>query len=264
MVSKQQSGGNITQVSLVLPAYNEVARIEKTVNQTAETLKDITPSFEIIIAEDGSSDGTDQVADKLAMEYSYVSHLHSDSRQGRGRALNRAFKFASGDIFCYVDVDLATDMSHLKELIESVSEEGYDFATGSRMMPQSNVKRPLRRGIASKGFNFLVRTFLHSKLYDHQCGFKAFKKTPLFELMDTVEDKHWFWDTELMVLAQARGFKVKEFPVVWRHGGATKVNLKKDVLGMGSQIFRLRRNLKRQSKKKAGKFCEGYFDQSRI
>ncbi len=238
---------------MVLPAYNEVSRIEKTVNQTAETLKDITSSFEIIIAEDGSSDGTDRVADKLAMGHSYVSHLHSDSRQGRGRALNRAFKFASGDVLCYIDTDLATDMNHLKELIESISVEGYDFATGSRMMPQSNVKRPLKRDIASKGFNFLVRTFLQSKLYDHQCGFKAFKKAPLFELIDMVQDEHWFWDTELMVLAQSRGFKVKEFPVVWRHGGATKVNLKKDIFGMGSQIFRLRRNLKKQSKKKAVK-----------
>lgn len=247
-----------------MPAYNEVTRIEKTVNQTAETLKDITPSFEIIIAEDGSSDGTDRIAGKLATECSYVSHLHSDSRQGRGRALNRAFKYASGDIFCYIDVDLATDMSHLKELIESVSIEGYDFATGSRMMPQSNVKRPLKRDMASKGYNFLVRTFLHSKLHDHQCGFKAFKKAPFFDLIDMVQDKHWFWDTELMVLAQYRGFKVKEFPVVWKHGGATKVNLKKDVLGMGSQIFRLRKSLKRQSKKKEVKSCEGCFEQNRI
>lgn len=262
MLIKQQSGVNITKVSLVLPAYNEVARIEKTVNQTAETLKDITSSFEIIIAEDGSSDGTDRVADKLAMQNSYVRHLHSDSRQGRGRALNRAFKFASGDVLCYIDVDLATDMGHLKELIESISEEGYDFATGSRMMPQSNVKRPLKRGIASKGFNFMVRTFLHSKLYDHQCGFKAFKRAPLFELIDTVQDKHWFWDTELMVLAQSRKFKVKEFPVVWRHGGATKVNMKKDILGMGSQIFRLRQSLKRQSREKAAKSCEGCFEQN--
>ena len=183
-----------------MPAYNEVARIEKTVKQTAETLRNITSSFEIIIAEDGSSDGTDRVAEKLALEHNWVSHLHSNSRQGRGRALNRAFKSASGDVLCYIDVDLATDMNHLKELIESISVEGYDFATGSRMMPQSNVKRPLKRGIASKGFNFLVHTVLNSKLYDHQCGFKAFKKAPLFELIDVVEDEHWFWIPSLWCL----------------------------------------------------------------
>lgn len=107
-----------------MPAYNEVARIEKTVYQTEETLRDITSSFEIIIAEDGSSDGTDRIVGKLALEHNCISHPHSDSRQGRDRVLNRAFKSASGDVLCYIDVDLATDMSHLKELIESITVEG--------------------------------------------------------------------------------------------------------------------------------------------
>lgn len=231
-------------VSLILPAYNEATRIEETVNQTAKTLKEITPSFEIIIAEDGSSDGTDRIARKIADKYSYVRHIHSDSRQGRGRALNRAFKSASGEILCYIDVDLATDMSYLKELIESISVEGYDFATGSRMMPQSEVKRPLERSLASQGYNFLVRTVLHSKLYDHQCGFKAFRREPLFDLIDKVKDTHWFWDTEIFVLSQYYGYKVKEFSVDWKHGGTTKVNLRKDVLDMGSQVFRLRQDLR--------------------
>ena len=206
---------------------------------TASTLQEITLSFEIIIAEDGSTDGTDRIATELADTHEYVKHLHSDARQGRGRALNRAFKFASGDILCYIDVDLATDMKHLSELIDAIRYEGYDFSTGSRMMPTSDVKRPLKRGIASKGFNFLTRNFLRSELYDHQCGFKGFKRESLFELMDSVEDEHWFWDTELLVRAQHAGYKVKEFPVIWRHGGATKVDLVKDVIGMGSQILRL-------------------------
>lgn len=238
------------QVSLILPAYNEAARIEKTVAQTVKALEEISSSFEIVIAEDGSSDGTDKIASKLAKKYSCVQHIHSDSRQGRGKALTRAFKSSSGEILCYIDVDLATDMTHLKELIESISIEGYDFATGSRMMPQSNVKRPLKRGIASQGFNFLVRSFLHSNLYDHQCGFKAFKRDPLFSLIDRIENRHWFWDTELLVLAQYKEYKVKEFPVVWRHGGATTVNLRMDIVEMGSQIFRMWWNLNMKSGKK--------------
>ena len=165
-------------------------------------------------------------------------HLHSDERQGRGRALNRAFKVSKGEILGYIDVDLATDMRHLKEMIQYI-RDGYDFATGSRMLPQSNVKRPFKRGFASKGFNFLTRFMLGSKLYDHQCGFKAFRRASLFKIMDNVKDTHWFWDTELFVRAQRADFKVMEFPVEWRHGGTTKVNLIKDVFGMGSQIFRL-------------------------
>ena len=167
-----------------------------------------------------------------------MMHLHSDERQGRGRALNRAFKASRGEILGYIDVDLATDMDHLKELIQSI-RDGYDFATGSRMLPESNVKRSFERGFASKGFNSLARLVLGSKLYDHQCGFKSFRREALFSLIDDIKDTHWFWDTELLIRAQRKGFKVKEFPIVWKHGGATKVNLVKDVFGMGSQIFRL-------------------------
>lgn len=228
---------------MVLPAYNEAANIEKAVLVTAETLFKTTDQFEIIIAEDGSTDGTDRMASKLAKQYAYVVHLHSDKRQGRGKALNRAFKAASGEVLCYIDVDLATDMRYLEKLIRAVSTEGYDFATGSRMMPESDAKRPFKREFASKGYNFLVRLFLRSKLYDHQCGFKAFRKEALFELLDEVENDHWFWDTEVLVRAQHKGYRVIEFPVCWRHGGSSKVNLAKDVRGMGSEIFRLWREL---------------------
>ncbi|MFZ3060523.1 MAG: dolichyl-phosphate beta-glucosyltransferase [Candidatus Methanoperedens sp.] len=226
------------EVSIVLPAYNEAGRIEDAVEKTACALRGITPSFEIIIAEDGSKDGTDRISESLAKKYDFVVHLHSDERLGRGRAMVRAFKASRGEILCDIDVDLATDMKHLGELVQSI-RDGYDFATGSRMLPQSNVKRPFKRGLASKGYNFLTRFMLGSKLYDHQCGFKSFKRQSLFALMDTVKDTHWFWDTELLVRAQRAGYKIKEFPVEWRHGGATKVNLIKDIFGMGSQIFRL-------------------------
>lgn len=224
---------------MVLPAFNEAAKIEKTVFVTAETLSKITDHFEIIIAEDGSTDGTDKIASMLSKKYNYVIHLHSDERQGRGKALNRAFKAASGEVLCYIDVDLATDMRYLDKLIRAVSVDGYDFATGSRIMPESDAKRPFKREFASRGYNHLVRFFLRSKLYDHQCGFKAFRRKALFEILDEIENHHWFWDTELLVRAQHKGYRVLEFPVYWRHGGSSKVNLVKDVGGMGSEIFRL-------------------------
>ncbi len=236
-------GLSITSVSVVLPAYNEAANIEKTVFVTAETLSKITDRFEIIIAEDGSTDGTDWIASSISEQYAYVVHLHSDERQGRGKALNRAFKAASGEVLCYIDVDLATDMRYLEKLVRAVSTDGYDFATGSRLMLESDAKRPFKREFASRGYNFLVRLFLRSKLYDHQCGFKAFRREALFKLLDEIENEHWFWDTELLVRAQYRGYRVMEFPVYWRHGGSSKVKLVKDVKGMGSEIFRLRREL---------------------
>ena len=175
----------------------------------------------------------------LASNYPYVVHLHSDERLGRGTALNRAFKSSRGDILVYIDVDLATDMLHLSELIDQI-RSGYDLATGSRMMPESDAVRSAKRGIASKGFNFLVRMMLGSKLYDHQCGFKAFKRSALLDLLDQVRDGHWFWDTEILVRAQRAGYAVAEFPIRWRPGSSTKVDMKRDVVGMGLAIIRLR------------------------
>ncbi len=230
------------EVSLVLPAYNEAKRIRETVDIVADKLGAISRAFEIIIAEDGSTDGTDKIAEALAIERSYVRHLHSDTRLGRGRALKHAFQLAKGDILVYIDVDLATDIAHLKELIGYI-RAGYDIATGSRMLKGSDVKRSLTRLIASKGFNLLTRVILRSSLRDHQCGFKAFKRDSLFAILDEIRDDHWFWDTELLIRAQRAGYKIKEFPVRWRSPSDTKVDMRRDVFGMAYQIFRLWREL---------------------
>lgn len=228
----------MVEVSLILPAYNEADKLRETVLQVAGTLNEISSSFEIIVAEDGSKDGTDKIAEELAEKYSYIKHLHSKERLGRGKALNQAFKSAKGEVLAYIDVDLATDLNHLEELINAI-RNGFDFSTGSRMLKESDVERSFTRLFASKGFNFFTRLLLRSKLKDHQCGFKAFRREALFDILDDIEDNHWFWDTELLVRAQRKGYKVYEFPVRWRHTGTTKVDLTKDVVDMGSKLIKL-------------------------
>ncbi len=228
------------EVSVVLPAYDEEGTIEGTVRVSIETLAGFLPagSFEVIVAEDGCSDRTPEIADRLAREDPRVRHVHSDERLGRGGALERAFRAARGDTLVYYDTDLATDMSHLEELVESIRTEGYDVATGSRRIPGAKQPRETERGVASDGYNTLVRLVLRSSLRDHQCGFKAFDREALFALLPAVHDDHWFWDTEVLVKAQRRGYEVKEFPVDWEPKGDTKVDLVRDVLGMGSQVLR--------------------------
>jgi len=107
------------------------------------------------------------------------------------------------------------------------------------MLPKSMVKRTRSRSISSKTYNFLVRHMLGSKLMDHQCGFKAFKKEPLLKMLDDVEATHWFWDTEIMVRAHRRGYKIKEIAVEWKSGKDTKVNIVKDSSSMFWQIMKL-------------------------
>ena len=227
-------------VSVVLPAYNEADTIEATVATTLGTLAAFLDpgSFEVIVAEDGCEDRTPSIADRLAAEDDRVRHVHSDERLGRGGALERAFEAAHGDTLVYFDTDLATDMRHLEELVERVRSGAADVATGSRWMPENVADRPAKRGVPSRVYNGLVRTLLRSDLRDHQCGFKAFSREAFEDLRTDVEDAHWFWDTEILVRAQRAGYEVAEFPVDWEPKGDTKVDLVRDVLGMGSQILR--------------------------
>jgi len=226
------------EVSAVLPVYNDLAALRIAIPRSLETLDAIAPEgFELIVAEDGSTDGSTEFIRDFEAKDPRVRLLHADERLGRGRALNRAAAGARGSIVCYYDVALATDMAHLSELIGAV-RDGYDIATGSRLLPESNIARSGGREIASRGYNMLVRTILGSSLHDHQCGFKAFQRDRLLDLLPSVTADHWFWDTEVLVRAQKNGYRIQEFPVRWQQGEGTTVR-RKDVVEMGSAIVRL-------------------------
>ena len=222
-------------ISIVFPAYNEAERIEKAIKETEKFLKKINYDYEIIVAEDGSTDGTDKIVQELVNDK--IRLFHSDVRLGRGKALMNAFEKAKGEIVVSMDVDLATNIKHLKELIEAI-ENGYDIAIGSRLIEGSKAKRSFERLLYSKVYNFLVRALLKSKIKDHQCGFKAFKKDIVVKLGKEAKDNHWFWDTEILVLAQRKGYKIKEIPVEWTEGKDTKVR-RTDVFYMFSRILKM-------------------------
>lgn len=228
--------GNI-EVSAVIPVYNDRKALGKALPESIAVLESLTPGFELIVAEDGSTDGSYEFVREFAEKDPRVRLLHRDERQGRGTALNRAFRESGGSIVCYYDVDLATDMRHLSRLINAI-REGYDISTGSRLLPSSDITRSGGREIASRGYNFLVRLILRSRLCDHQCGFKAFNRERLLTLIPLIRDGHWFWDTEVLVRAQRAGYRVFEFPVHWTEGEGTTVR-KNDVISMGRAILRL-------------------------
>lgn len=245
-MTTQNSPDKSVEVSVVFPAYNEADYLEPAVEKVTQALNEFTKSYEVIVAEDGSTDGTAERAEELAQKYPYVKHIHGEKRLGRGTALNNAFRQSRGKVLVYMDLDLATDLKFLKPLVEAVAAEGFDFATGSRMMPESKVERTLRRSISSKSYNFLVRHMLGSKLKDHQCGFKAFRREPALQLINEVGARHWFWDTEILVRAQRKGYTIKEIPVEWKSGRKTKVNLFKDSYNMGKQVISLWWRLKKE------------------
>jgi glycosyltransferase involved in cell wall biosynthesis len=225
------------EVTAIIPVFNDLHSLETAIPKSLEYLSGITERFELIIAEDGSTDGGAELVRQYEQSDSRIHLLHSDKRLGRGKALTRAIHASKGEIVCYYDVDLATDIQHLHELIDAI-RKGADISTGSRLMSASDSVRTGGREIASRSYNFLVRLFLGSRILDHQCGFKAFNKEHILPILPTVRSDHWFWDTEILVRSQRKGFVVKEFPVRWRAGKGTTVKAK-DIIEMGSSILRL-------------------------
>ena len=225
------------EVTAIIPVYNDCPALREAIPKSIEILSGITNRFELIVAEDGSTDGSTALVEEFSQRDARVHLLHSDARQGRGKALNRAFGTARGSIVCYYDVDLATDLQHLSQLIGAI-REGADISTGSRLLPDSDIRRTGGREIASRSYNFLVRLILGSRVFDHQCGFKAFNKSRILPVLPRIRSEHWFWDTEILVRAQRQGYTVTEFAVRWRAGKGTTVKAK-DIFSMGTAILRL-------------------------
>jgi len=202
------------KIILVLPVHDEEAYVSHAINKLEAVTRGRPHDFVLVLAEDGSEDRTYQVAIKTAEEYENVKVLHYPVRLGRGKAVRRAFSLWEGDIYIFMDADLAVDLRHLETLIDMV-DNGYDMVTGSRYVRQSVTKRPLLRKTVSLAYNLIVRGIFRTGIHDHQCGFKAINKRFRNFLINYSHSNHWFWDTEMFILAKRNGFRVAEFPVTW-------------------------------------------------
>jgi hypothetical protein len=233
------------ETSIIVPVYNEAKTLENCIKKISKAVQKITNNFEIIIAEDGSTDGTYEIAKGLSKKNTRIKVLHSKERLGKGKALKNAFRNARGEIVVYMDADLSSDLNYLKPLIDRI-KDGASIATGSRLIKGAVSERSLKRDMASKVFNFLVRFLLDSKVYDHQCGMKAFDRKTILPFLEKIKDNYWFWDTELLVKAQREGFRVDEIPIKWSQGKFTKVSFTNDAIYMAKKIIGLRRELNKQ------------------
>ena len=224
-------------VSVAIPVYNDVTGLQAAVPRSVAALEDLRVSFEILIVEDASRDGSREAAEAFAAADPRIRLNHSDQRRGKGGALTDALQDARGEIFCFYDVDLSTDLRHLGDLLRHI-EGGDDLVIGSRSLADSTVSRTGDREVTSRGFNTMVRILLGSKISDHQCGFKAFRRDRLMKLMPYVHARGWTWDTEVLALAQACRFRITELPVIWTQGEKTNVQTG-DIFSMGWEVLRL-------------------------
>ncbi len=232
------------EISVVVPVYNGSYFLESCVTQLRAHFAERGTAYEILIAEDGSTDGSKALCRVLRERFPEVTLLQDERRLGRGESLRRAIKAAKGRIVLYMDVDMATDFRHLDPLVDSVAD-GHDIATGSRYLPGSHAQRHLPRLVASRIYNRMVRMLLNSEITDHQCGFKAFKREAILQLLPQVESGDWFWDTEILVRAQLTGLRVQELPVDWTESPAdqSSVRLAADSMRFFFELLRLRAEL---------------------
>ncbi|MEM2935660.1 MAG: glycosyltransferase family 2 protein [Candidatus Bathyarchaeia archaeon] len=243
------------ELSIVLPMYNEARRIERCVKEVEEAVKSFSSSYEIIIAEDGSTDGTDLIASHLERVNPNVKHLHSDARLGRGRAIKRALHITRGDVIVYLDADLATNLRHLPQIVKAV-KEGRGMAMGSRLVKGSRVERSALRMMTSIAYNLLVRTLFRDGVHDHQCGFKAFSQELAKDLLNRVKSDGWLWDTEMIVRGKRGGYSITEIGVNWtepRGKRESKVRLFHDAWTMGAGLLRLWQEVNVKKNGRSGK-----------
>ncbi len=237
------------KLDIVLPVYNEAHVLADSIGKLRAYL--IEHSFpytwRVVVADNASTDKTLDVARQLEDTHPDVSVVHLDQK-GRGRALKKAWLETDADAMSYMDIDLSTDLEALLPLARAVLEEGYDVATGSRMTKGSNIVRSLKRETTSRGFITLIKVLFLSKLSDTQCGFKAITRQAAQELLPRVENNEWFFDTELLLLAEKGGYRVKDVPVHWIEDTDSRVNVRKTVIEDLQGLARMRfRRIPRRS-----------------
>ncbi len=222
--SIERPAGKI-RVDLVIPVLNEAHVLDQsvaTVRAFLATQGDWIPR--IVIVDNGSTDGTDAVGERLAGAHHDVLYLQLPER-GRGRALRHAWTTSDADVMCYTDVDLSTELEALPKLVDAIAHKGYHAATGSRLMRDSHTTRSFKREFISRGYNLFVKAVLGTTFSDAQCGFKAVSRDAVQHIVPDVKDQSWFFDTELLALVEKRGFRVCDIPVRWTEDDDSRVKI---------------------------------------
>ena len=233
-----------TVLDVVIPVYNEEAQLEASVGRVLEHLRAMPWSFRVTIADNASTDQTALIARRLSHTDPEVSVVHL-AEKGRGRALKRVWSLSESDVLVYMDVDLSTDLAALLPLVAPLVSGHSDLAIGSRLTPHSRVERGMKRELISRSYNLLLRRMLRARFSDAQCGFKAIRREAARELLPLVEDDAWFFDTELLVVAERAGLRIHEVPVDWVDDPDSSVDVLRTAVDDLKGMVRLGRSLVR-------------------
>ena len=228
-----------TTVDIIIPVYNEEEALPASIATLDGFLREnLLHQWRIVIADNASIDNTRSVSESLSRQYEGVDYLYLPQK-GRGRALRTAWLESAADIVSYMDVDLSTDIAHFPELVESLVS-GYDVAIGSRLSKGSQVTRSFGREFTSRTYNLMVRSLFFTGFPDAQCGFKAMTRPAADAILPTIQNNNWFFDTELLIIAAKRGYRIKVVPVKWDDDPTSTVNVAKTAIEDIKGLLRLR------------------------
>ncbi len=225
-------------IEVIFPIYNEAETLKKQIEKFNFFLnKKPNRNISITIADNGSTDSTSRISKKLIDENLINNYLFIPFK-GRGRAIKEAVKNSKADVVMYMDIDLSTDLAHFFPLVDSICDKGFDISIGSRLSKGSKViGRKKIREFTSRTYNLLIKIFFpFSNIQDMQCGFKAFSRTKIINILNLVDNNKWFFDTELIILARNFNLKIDQIPVKWTDDPNTSVNIIntaiEDILGL--------------------------------
>jgi glycosyltransferase involved in cell wall biosynthesis len=228
------------RIDIVVPVYNEQTVLERSIRRLHQFLSGEMPfDWRIVIADNASTDGTLAIARALGLELPCTTVVHLAAK-GRGRALRAAWSASDADVLCYMDVDLSTDLRALLPLVSSLVSGHSQVAIGRRLASGARVVRGPQREFISRSYNHLLRLVLRARFSDAQCGFKAIRADAARRLLPQVADQGWFFDTELLVLAQRQGLRIHEVAVDWLEDPDSRVDVVSTALSDLRGIARMR------------------------
>lgn len=229
------------EINVTLPVLNEERCLVASVEQVLKALDRFSASYEVVIADNGSSDRTSDLAMELELTYRPVRVVRLNQR-GRGRALKEVWQSSGAEVLSYMDIDLSTSLAHLPELIRPLQRLECDVCIGSRRLSRSTTQRGFKRELISRAYIGLVRHWLGLSLSDYQCGFKAFRAAALQSVLPLVRDNGWFFDTELLARVHWAGARIHELPVRWVEDTDSRVDLLPTVMANLRGLARLGRD----------------------
>ncbi len=234
-------------IDVVVPVHDEQATLAANIAVLTHYLERELPfRWRVTIADNASQDATPQIAAELARAHPQVHHLRLEQK-GRGRALRTAWLASEADVVSYMDVDLSTNLDSFLPLVAPIVSGHSELAIGTRLDRQARVRRQIKREVLSRGYNALVHLGFRSGFSDAQCGFKAVRADVARLLVPHVEDDGWFFDTELLLLAERNGLRIHEVPVDWVEDLDSRVDLVPTVAGDLRGLWRVRRAYMRGS-----------------